>query len=150
MGMIHNKGKDDEEVLQLPKSTSEQKSLAAIGLMKCAATGCGLYFHPMCALLYSKLSNEYCNYLRKAGPRGHYKSAACENYTLDFISVSRNEGATIYGRNGEHRKETYILPVVFCGLHDHLRDRDMYGLPSSYSEEFQIISKLMNIPYQLD
>lgn len=153
MGKVHNEGKINEEVLQVPTSPNERTSPSAIGLIKCAATGCGVYFHPMCAIMYTKLSQEYCDHLRKAGPKGSFQSKECDNYTLDFVQISTGEQSTVANmdeRNEDHHRQTYVLPVGFCGLHDQRRDADMYGMPPKDSEQFEMISRLMKIPYQLD
>jgi hypothetical protein len=155
MGKIHNEGKVNEEVLQIPESPPcEQTSPSAIGLIKCAATGCGIYFHPMCALLYTKLSQEYCNSVAKLDSKDSFQSKGdCDSYTLDFVQISKKQDrvvADMEERNDTDDRQTYILPVGFCALHNQIRGTDMYGMPSTDSGEFEKISRLMKIPYQLD
>jgi len=155
MGKIHNEGQVNEEVLQVTESPNAQISPSTLGLIKCAATGCSLYFHPMCALLYTKFSQEYFNHLRKDNPKGSFQSKDCDHYELDFVQVSRKEGTSIVAgmtemNEDDDDEQTYILPVGFCGLHNKLRGADIYGMPPRDSEEFEKISRLMKIPYQLD
>ena len=118
------------------------------GLTRCAAFGCSVVFHPMCALL-SRLSPEMCMDVQGS----EYKPARtrrtrhtkqqrkeekgsiidenieadkkiCKEYTLQMVQLTRAE----QGVGSANKEEnTTIIPVAFCGIHNHRRKDSFYG-----------------------
>lgn len=111
-------------------------------LTKCAARGCLVAFHPMCALLTSKSKvGEVENNTRVKSVRtrltrrngqcvGDIKTDEkdiveadknlCNEYTLDLVHLTRANAA------GEGDTKS-IIPVAFCGIHNPRRDASSYG-----------------------
>ena len=111
-----------------------------VGLTRCAARGCFVSFHPMCALLASK-----CTADDKKGGRAksvktrktrHSDQIAdekksdvieldeadkklCKEYTLQLVQLTRTEA--------DGKDKTSIIPVAFCGIHNPRRDDSVYG-----------------------
>jgi len=90
------------------------------GLVRCAAKGCFVTFHPMCAVLSSKLRQDN-NYVENGKTHRKEKDKyLSKSYTLTLISVRRqNESSNV---NSES-----VVPVAFCGLHNPLREEEFYG-----------------------
>eukprot|EP01083_Nonionella_stella_P208436 756411_1 len=55
MGHVHNKGHENQAIVEI--SSVEEGVSRIPGLIKCAASGCAITFHPMCAMLASKLQS---------------------------------------------------------------------------------------------
>jgi len=150
MGKIHNEFDEKEEALIAP-SSSHSSSAESMGLIKCAATNCTITFHPMCALLSTKLAPEHLESQRRKVKKSSPDvddTLLCQRYSLDLVEVSRQEGGD--GIGGHAEDKTFIVPVGFCGLHNSERAEDMYGLLPKDSEQTKMISDLMYIPYQFD
>jgi hypothetical protein len=105
-----------------------RKSCSSRCLVKCAAAGCHISVHPMCALVSSLSSQSIIesrqkehgiqteNSLEKAKKRD---IEICTQYTLTFASVRGSVSGV--------RCPVY-LPVIFCGMHHPARERSFYGL----------------------
>jgi hypothetical protein len=114
------------------------------GLTRCAARGCLIAFHPMCALLASKviaskvgMSDETTKAksvrARKTRRTDHIggevksddkeKIAADQKlsfeYTLQLMQLIRAEEVG--------KVDNTVIPVAFCGIHNPLRDDSWYG-----------------------
>ena len=109
-----------------------------MGLTKCASRGCLVSFHPMCALLASKVlsskvdinneTNEAKTVRSRKSRRTEIteeiesdvkeKIAAdqklCMEYTLQLMRLTSTNGAA-------------VIPVAFCGIHNPRRDESMFG-----------------------
>lgn len=116
------------------------------GLTKCAARGCFVAFHPMCALLASKAStsaNDEQQAVKTRKTRLSFEQVVeekkleddrnflddkklCNEYTLQLVQLKRKEGSALFGEEDESEKTT-ILPVAFCGLHNPKREDSFYG-----------------------
>jgi len=95
-------------------------------LAKCAARGCFVHFHPMCAHLVNTLSHSNKSGVSPNNPdQGTSDEQLCDEYTLDILKVS---APTDHGKESFGDKEH--VPVMFCGLHNPKRDDMYYGLPS--------------------
>lgn len=115
------------------------------GLTRCAARGCLVAFHPMCALLASKVGMEgkggKAKSIRTRKTR-HSDHAAeekksdcnedmeadkklCKEYTLQLVQLSRAEQLT--GSAGKEENERAIVPVAFCGIHNPRREYSAFG-----------------------
>ena len=138
MGRIHNAGQEKEEVLQL-QSPQDANGITIPGLTKCAATSCNVHFHPMCALLYTKLSKNYID----SGSNPHKKPLSdkvrCQQFSLELLDVVQ--------RDGEDDVHSYVVPVGFCGLHN-IKRREEYGCLPCEDEETKVLFDSMRIPYQ--
>eukprot|EP00558_Chaetoceros_sp_UNC1202_P014011 CAMPEP_0197243746 /NCGR_PEP_ID=MMETSP1429-20130617/9095_1 /TAXON_ID=49237 /ORGANISM="Chaetoceros sp., Strain UNC1202" /LENGTH=230 /DNA_ID=CAMNT_0042704011 /DNA_START=72 /DNA_END=764 /DNA_ORIENTATION=+ len=150
MGSVHNRGYESEETLQVDHDQDGADRVP--GLIKCAAANCDVTFHPMCAVLSTKLRSDVGSPESEAASssnannkddddqfKGQKKRDAdlCKQYSLDILDVRRTDG--------DGNEETYSLPVVFCGLHNQNRDASFYGCLPCVEPR---ISGLMRIPYQ--
>jgi hypothetical protein len=109
------------------------KSTLYTGLTKCAVPGCYIAFHPMCALIASKmsmtdeqgpatpnhktrLSIEQTNEEKKCDEEDDEDVAAdkklCNEFTLQLVKLAQTKD---------------IIPVAFCGLHNASRKNSFYG-----------------------
>ena len=115
-------------------------------LIKCASARCQVYFHPMCALLSSKLSKGRSKEKissQEDAPLQAAKSGdleLCSQYSLTFLRCKGEEGA-----RGEDPGETYsqTIPVGLCGIHNPRREPTFYGL---YPGGKFLDPKLLRIP----
>lgn len=91
-------------------------------LTRCAASGCRVLFHPMCALLGSKIATSEARGEMPSDKLERMKildSQLCKQYTLTMMKC------TTMDSNGE--ENTTIRPVAFCGLHNPIRETSLYG-----------------------
>ena len=124
------------------------------GLTKCAARGCYVAFHPMCALISSRInfgdqgnsastserqnSTEQAIEEKKSDEDDEHITAdkkLCNKYTLQLVKLTQTEG-TCSQTNSQAAKST-IIPVAFCGLHNPNRESAFYGRPpgGGFTEE---------------
>jgi hypothetical protein len=89
-------------------------------LVKCAAKGCLVQFHPSCAAVTSAVSRRhYEASTARAKPDPLERDTfLCTQYHLDMLCVVLGSGYT-----------DRILPVAFCGYHHPQRRVDWKGLP---------------------
>lgn len=113
-------------------------------LTKCAANGCFVRFHPMCALLVSKLDEEQeclsssTTGKEPASPQSrlaHHDNKSdirlTNKYTLTMAQISY-KAYTDYTKNGigklkSREQNTSLVPLAFCGIHNPNRDPSLYG-----------------------
>lgn len=131
------------------------------GLTRCAARGCSVTFHALCAILTTKLrlghldtfqadssinvgNNE--DILEKAEVNIKYEDfELCQQYTLDIVQLTRIEG--ICGNlSGVENK--YFVPIAFCGIHNPKRHKSFYGCPPA-GENFSFFMKIPHMQTQL-
>ena len=112
---------------------------SCVGLTKCAVEGCFIAFHPMCALIASKLNKTRDQAVatpnnHKTGPSIEEEKKSdedddavladkelCNEYTLQLVKLPQSEAT---------------IPVAFCGLHNAGRGSSLYGrLPGGDVEE---------------
>lgn len=109
---------------------SNKSQSFTLGLIKCAARGCLVRFHPMCALLATKLEQETTSYPEQVSSDLESCKARdaqhCRQYNLSFVNCSRIEGSS-GSMPGTAKSD--LLPVGFCGLHNPKRERSFYGCP---------------------
>ena len=94
-------------------------------LVPCAASGCGVLVHPMCARVVTTVSSVLLNDAFKGA---HSKSpidnamdvdaARCEQYTITTVRV---------GNKTKKSSQSRLIPIVFCGLHNPHREASFYG-----------------------
>ena len=99
----------------------------ASGLAICAAKGCYIKFHPMCAVLSTKVLA--LGTLSKKGSRNIVDEKIadeihCKEYTFALAAVSDNEEQIASKPSGEGPS---IVPIAFCGLHNPARGEEYYG-----------------------
>jgi len=133
----------------------------ANGIVKCAASGCSIRFHPMCALFLSKCEERRhgelngsvaqkepnSSHTRNTGCREDPTLATlleddkhlCRQYSLRFIKCSIPPS----GQNSTRLPSAALLPVCFCGIHNPHRERSLYGL---YPGGQQLDEQVMRIP----
>ncbi len=112
-----------------------KKKISSQCVVKCAAPGCHLSVHPMCALastLASKFRNKEisdeksdyvtCNDMQTGKSMDE---ELCSQYTLTFASVRGL--AHSFGKDPGARCAT-TLPIIFCGIHNPARDESFGGL----------------------
>jgi len=146
MGTVHNEGENNEEILQI--ANEEEGADRVPGLIKCAAACCNVSFHPMCALLASKLSQDYIDIIQNGKMTVKLDDGSlCQQYTLELMDVTRIEGGN-GSKLGEEK--TYIVPVGFCGLHNREREAEYYGCLPCSDPQTRILCDSMKIPYQFD
>lgn len=87
-------------------------------LIKCAAKGCQIKFHPMCAIVSSLMAH-------KTMERNGVCEPTSDEYLSSMYTMTMIETSTTL--NGEIHNAR--LPVAFCGLHNQKRQADFYGLP---------------------
>lgn len=116
-----------------------------VGLTRCAARGCLVSFHPMCALLATKSKERmedisaHAKTVRTRMTRqttgqcvGSTKrdenenieadKNLCNEYTLQLVHLTSARAA------GE-RETKSVIPIAFCGIHNPRRDDFLYGCP---------------------
>lgn len=112
-----------------------------VGLTRCAARGCLVSFHPMCALLASKskegMEENSAKTVRTRMTRhstgqgvGNTKidekedteadKKLCREYTLQLVQLTSAHAA------GEGDTKT-VIPIAFCGIHNQRREDSLYG-----------------------
>lgn len=103
------------------------------GLTRCAARGCCVAFHPMCAVIASRMGTAEDSRTDKKRQRSSRHTSSdpieediklCNEYTLQLVQLSRPE-ATV-NDNGEDVAPK-IVPIAFCGLHNPRRDTSCFG-----------------------
>lgn len=161
IGNIQDDGREKDDAIKPltpdEEMTDNNNKYRNSSLVKCAAKGCMVVFHPMCALLVSKLRVENSNLdSLKAEDDDKFKDLSlketeelkklcqndlklCQQYSLDIVELKRYEGAfgSIRGQ-----KKTCLIPVAFCGYHNSNRDPSLYGCPPAGG----IISSHMRVP----
>mmetsp|Transcript_17654 Transcript_17654/g.44073 ORF Transcript_17654/g.44073 Transcript_17654/m.44073 type:complete len:822 (-) Transcript_17654:75-2540(-) len=114
-----------------------EKSLSSRCVVKCAAPGCHISVHPMCALA-STLASQSMD--KEAISVDSYPTLyavdrdidaiqkdekLCSQYTLTFASVRGL--AHSFGKDPGARCVT-SLPIIFCGIHNPAREQSFRGL----------------------
>ena len=116
--------------------SSDNVSIGCV--VKCAAVGCQVHVHPMCAVVSSLTSELHTAASLRNNPMSQQEENEsdidrarkedidlCSQYTLTFASV--NGVTNSYGKDpGIQRKA--MLPILFCGIHNPKRDDSFYGL----------------------
>jgi hypothetical protein len=102
------------------------------GLTRCAAR-CFVAFHPMCALLASKMGTNEANQTNKKRRNSRHNNEQneedmklCNEYTLQLVQLSRLEVTIGSNTNGEDA-DCNVVPIAFCGLHNPRRDASYFG-----------------------
>jgi hypothetical protein len=132
-------------------------------LVKCAAARCQVKFHPMCAIIVSKLRDESVDLesgdITKAGESGGDGNSTtslvadnsvdyakmedfqfCKEYSLTALNCLSIEGRMGKDPGG---KCFNLLPIAFCGIHNPKREPSLYGI---YPGGINLDSKSMRIP----
>jgi hypothetical protein len=110
---------------------------SVVSLMKCAAKGCHIFFHPMCATLVSRVPFTPESSLDQiSSPRQGKKSLRAFNSTIDaelaaqytfhYISATDSEDQK---RSLQHEELGGMIPVAFCGWHNPRRELSFFGCP---------------------
>ena len=108
------------------------------GLTRCAARGCFVAFHPMCAVIASK-SFHQANKKRPRSSRLVHGSRQnpselvlieediklCNEYTLQLVQLSRSEAAA--DETNAEDMTCNVVPIAFCGLHNPRRNASYFG-----------------------
>eukprot|EP00986_Skeletonema_menzelii_P017135 scaffold17710_cov153-Skeletonema_menzelii.AAC.7 len=101
------------------------------GLTRCAARGCFVSFHPMCALLASKIGGNNQAGKKRRNSRHNTEqneqdTKLCNEYTLQLVQLSRPAAADGNNASGED-SDCNVVPIAFCGLHNPRRDPSYFG-----------------------
>lgn len=154
--VLHHEGKQttstDDNMQSAPLGSTRTtantmaggRNVLPTGLVKCAAKGCCITFHPMCATLATKLlaarpidSHARDRKSRKRSPSDvagrHHDGVQndfeerkasdiylCKQYTLNLVE-------TKHGEDSHFDAASTIVPVAFCGLHNPDRELELYG-----------------------
>ena len=109
-------------------------------------------FHPMCALLVSKLSTQSnqasSNVLKndREGEVGNFQKSKDKDsklaleFTLTFVDC---DATTPVSGKDSGTTQTLQIPVCFCGIHNPKRERSFYGL---YPGACHIDKEVMRVP----
>jgi len=103
------------------------------GLTRCAARGCFVAFHPMCAVIASKMSVTEANQTVKKRSRMSRQNSElneediklCHEYTLQLVHLSMSE--SVGDNANEENTTSKVVPIAFCGLHNPRRDASFFG-----------------------
>lgn len=133
-GMAMGDDSQDEILKRSPLATvCALCGTGGAGLTRCVARGCFVAFHPMCALLASKMeSNEANQAIRKRRNSRHNNELneedlkLCNEYTLQLVQLSRS-GATVGNNANGDNAACNVVPIAFCGLHNPCRDSSYFG-----------------------
>ena len=91
-------------------------------LVRCVASGCLVKFHPMCALLASKMAASETRQVDASSDvlerMNGVDSQLCKEYTLTMMKCQVGES---------ENRITKVLPVAFCGFHNPTRDTSLFG-----------------------
>ncbi|CAB9514651.1 expressed unknown protein [Seminavis robusta] len=127
------------------------------GIVRCAASGCSIHFHPMCALFLSKCAEIGAKENSKLPngadpgtkpapdsdsedkPKGVEDPVLeklleddrflCRQYSLRFAKCMIPGRRVVRPSSIQSSPSTAaVLPVCFCGIHNPKRDRSLYGL----------------------
>ena len=92
---------------------------SSVGVTKCAGNRCSIYFHPMCAILVSKMAT------KSVHPPEKVLSMDLPNRKQQDIYLSTQ--ATLKFMHCNLGKSSTVIPVAFCGYHNPLREPTFYG-----------------------
>lgn len=122
-------------------------------LVKCAASNCRVRFHPMCALLASKLQNHTAPPTKidceESEDRTDIQKKIFRDraVTKDFTLKSMNyEGGVLVGN--KHDSVPNRIPVCFCSFHHPSRDASLYGLYPGGNHLDQEVVLIPSLPRQ--
>lgn len=111
---------------------TSKKIFSSRCVVKCAAPGCHISVHPMCALASSLTSsiNEASHEMSESIMDNIQKSKKndvqlCSQYTLTFSST---RGLTNSLERDPGARCTASLPIIFCGIHNPAREQSFHGL----------------------
>ena len=128
------------------------RSADRVALVKCAAANCQVIFHPMCALVLTKVlartqAGQPSTTSQKTTDEGFDLKVSmaedlklCSEFTMTILDCEASTPAT--GQAADETR-TLKLPICFCGIHNPKRDRTMYGL---YPEGRFITKEIMRVP----
>lgn len=122
-----------DEIMKTPLEHTLLRSMCALcgrlvteskskELVRCVASGCLVTFHPMCALLASKMETSEITHGEMPSDilerMNVLDSQQCKEYTLKMMKchVGENEN-----------RITKVLPVAFCGFHNPARETSLFG-----------------------
>jgi len=150
-GKLLNESTEKKNTLQ-KKAIIDDSQVSDVyfpGLIKCAAVGCSVMFHPMCATLVTRLMVETQDVKDEEKSRNDHNLShkkridldLCQRYTLEVIEVTREEG--LYGSLSGTEKSC-VIPVGFCGIHNPNREPSFYGSHPAGNQ----FSSMISIPFQ--
>jgi hypothetical protein len=128
-------GDSQDEVLKRPPlaTVCALCGTGGAGVTRCAARGCFVAFHPMCALLASKMEANQANQANRKRRNSRHNNELneedmklCNEYTLQLVQVSRSEATVGNNTNGQNAA-CNVVPIAFCGLHNPRRDSSYFG-----------------------
>ena len=123
MGATHNLGTKKEEIISHQPVSFHQDNGVLIGsslnlvpgLVRCSARGCFVTFHPMCAVLATRLGDDNAQADSLKSNRKEKDRDSSMGYTLTLVNVERRNEISA------EKCET-IIPIAFCALHHSLRE----------------------------
>jgi len=128
MGLIHNLGREKEEILSHRSSSFYQdRGISSAdhmdlvpGLIRCGAKGCYVSFHPMCAVLSSKLRHDITHADGSKSSHKQDDKDLSKIYSLTLVNMMRKTERS----NGSICS---VVPIAFCGIHNPNREDQFYG-----------------------
>lgn len=131
-------GEDGGKPLNSPSKRGKPsrllQNMASGCLVTCAAVGCQVAVHPMCALVSSLACKSTKEWIDQCGSKERddvdkvteRDAQLCRQFTLTCVTIQGTTDA--FGKDpGVNRTQT--LPIIFCGIHNPKRERSFYGLP---------------------
>jgi hypothetical protein len=112
----------------------QTKTLTPRYTVKCAAEGCHIRVHPMCALVSSLNAQSNDESTIRVASQSSFDDdndginrdiSLCDQYTLTFASVKGVSHA--FGKDPGFVRRA-MIPVLFCGIHNPKRNSSFYGL----------------------
>lgn len=117
------------------------------GLIKCAAVGCNLMFHPMCATLVTQLdtsSRSFNKFTLNLTEVSYEVIKENRQERRDTLFIARDGTKTDQDAHSSKKIVKRIVPIGFCCLHNPMRDKSLYGC----TDNGYVMSDFMNVPYQ--
>jgi len=122
-------GKTEKRRMSSNGSSEELSSENRGYLIKCASSRCQVYFHPMCALLSSKM-NEFESITPSPGQFHPFTDQGIDQGLCAAFSLSAMNCEVARGDTGEYgiHSTTIRIPIGFCGIHNPNRSPTSRGL----------------------
>eukprot|EP00536_Pseudo-nitzschia_multiseries_P014865 jgi/Psemu1/246401/estExt_Genewise1.C_7780013 len=128
----------DEQTGQKTRKTHSSRCL-----VRCAAVGCHISVHPMCALASSLMTQTSIDASSKCGSKPLDQIAKAKKRDRELCSQHTLTFASVRGKNSAGNFET-IIPVFFCGIHNPAREKSFYGFYPGGS--MMDVEKVLKIP----
>lgn len=135
---------DTKTISHVDRIPSIRKSL-----VKCAAARCRVFFHPMCALLVSKLTWQSSR--PRKSPQAGLQSSPRSPQILKDLDLASRFTLTVVDceavQKGPGKDRLLQIPVCFCCFHNPMREPSLYGI---YPGGEHIDERVLRVPPHRD